>query len=461
MKRKKDPGLIYLNELKMNWHRTYKAGMNYLISQIGSEKVSELELWAGKRDYDNTTDEEIGFYNFKNQSLSMSLAISEVFDSDYIRKICNWISDNKELFGQKILDIGCDCGIVTCFIAKCFPEAEVVGIDRSKNAIKCAKELAERFGLQNASFIHSELTSFNGSFDTILFARVTQENVTEKDFFKFNTFFNISEFYKKQIEMIIGQASSLLDKEGILVSFEMMDLNPLYYAIIRGFSENTCMVLDSEEFIYKQFEGTVLLRCTVFNKAVYEGIKESSHIRQEMNITVKNQLLVPYLSSISEILARLTFNKMLDAKITKGAPQYFDWEANYMLDETADELIEGYFVYTDIQPKPLLYSLWTNINDKTALIYFGVPNDEAYNEHFTEWSNNDISYKDRIIEMIHKLMRNFIIEGHVVKITKAIYEDNHFIENDLPLQTIMKEDLESDRWNPLQSVSDIAKYLKK
>lgn len=83
----------------MNWHRTYKAGMNYLISQIGSEKVSELELWAGKRDYDNTTDEEIDFYNFKNQSLSMSLAISEVFDSDYIRKICNWISDNKpELF---------------------------------------------------------------------------------------------------------------------------------------------------------------------------------------------------------------------------------------------------------------------------------------------------------------------------------------------------------------------------
>ena len=37
---------------------------------------------------------------------------------------------------------------------------------------------------------------------------------------------------------------------------------------------------------------------------------------------------------------------------------------------------------------------------------------------------------------------------------------NHLLEKDLPLQTIMKEDLESDRWNPLQSASDIAKYLK-
>lgn len=461
MKRKKDPGLIYLNELKMNWHRTYKAGMNYLISQIGSEKVSELELWAGKRDYDNTTDEEIDFYNFKNQSLSMSLAISEVFDSDYIRKICNWISDNKELFGQKILDIGCDCGIITCFIAKCIPEAEVVGIDRSKNAIKCAKELAERFGLQNASFIHSELTSFNGSFDSILFARVTQENVTEKDFFKFNTFFNISEFYKKQIEMIIGQASSLLDKEGILVSFEMMDLNPLYYAIIRGFSENNCMVLDSEEFIYKQFEGTVFLRWSVFYKDAFEGPKEYSHERQELEVNRKNQLLVPYLTSVSEKMARLTYNKMLGVKITKGTHQYFDWEAAYMLDDVADELIEGYFLYVDLQTKPYLYSLWTNINDEAALIYYGVPLDDACKNHFAVWTNMDISDKDRMIEMIHKILKDSIKTGRVVKITKAAYEDSIFKENDVPLQTIMKEDLESDRWNPLQSVSDIAKYLKK
>ncbi len=460
MKRKKDPGLIYLNELKMNWHRTYKAGKNYLISRIGSEKVSELEFWTEKRDGNNTVDEEVNFYNFKNQSLSMSLAISEVFDSDYIRKICNWISDNKELFGHTILDIGCDCGVLTCFIAKYFPEAEVIGIDRSKNAIKCAKELAGRFGLKNVSFIQTELTSFNGSFDTILYARVTQENITEKGISCYNTFFDISELYKIQVEMILGQVGSLLDKQGTLISFEMIDLNPLYYAIIRSLSENNCAILNSEEIIYKQFEGTVPLRCAAFSKDIFDDIKELSHIRQEMDLMDKNQLLVPYLSSVPELLARITFNEMLDEKITEGAPQYFDWVANYMLDDTANELIEGYFVYTDVQPKPLLYSLWTNKNDKTAVIYFGVPNDEARNDHFTEWSNNDISYKNSLIEMIHKLVKNYIIEGHVVKITKAVYEDNHLLEKDLPLQTIMKEDLESDRWNPLQSASDIAKYLK-
>ena len=254
MKKKRDPGLLYLNELSMNKHRSYDKGMQYLDSKIGEEKVAEFEGWIHKRGMNEKLEDEIKFYDFKNQTLEMSLAISEVFDADYIRNLCNWICANQKLFGKRILDIGCDCGIITCFIAECFPEAKVVGIDRSEKSIRSAKELANKLALKNTTFIHADVNCFDGEFDTVISSRVTQENFAEKDISVFNTFFNISELYKQQIESIIGKTTSLLANNGYLISFELVGLNPLYYAILRTIVSNGCEIIGTGEIAYTELD---------------------------------------------------------------------------------------------------------------------------------------------------------------------------------------------------------------
>ena len=442
----------------MNKHRSYRGGREYLVQKIGEVKVAEFEDWTRKRGKNGKVKDEVEFYDFKNQSLEMSLAISEVFDSDYIRNICNWISDNRGLFGKRILDVGCDCGLITCFVAEYFPEAEVVGIDRSSKAVECAKELSKRLALRNVTFLHIDANSYNETYDTVIYSRVTQENFDEKDVSVFDTFFNTSEFYKQQVGALIEKVSSLLAENGSLISFEMVDLNPLCYAIIRTIVNNNCLITGMDKMIYTELDEPRSVRVIVSKKEGYEEYREFADNLKKATIAIEkvNQLMVPYFSSSPEVMARIAFHQAMEREMKIGAPQYFEWEANYMLDSTADKLIDGYYLYFDIQSRPYFYSLWTNINDETAIIYFGVPNDNEVFNHSVEWSNNDISNKEKMLEMIRGLHIKAIEGGHLVKVTKAVYEDNHIREIEIPLQTIAQ-----GKVNSLQSVGDIAAYLKK
>jgi SAM-dependent methyltransferase len=71
---------------------------------------------------------------------------------------------------SRVLDLGCDNGVLTCFYAIRFPKAKVVGIDRCLGAISCARELVNRLELDNVEFEqidiqHSPRILGEGSFD--------------------------------------------------------------------------------------------------------------------------------------------------------------------------------------------------------------------------------------------------------------------------------------------------------
>jgi hypothetical protein len=53
---------------------------------------------------------------------------------------------------KTILDIGCDNGVLTCCYANAFPDAQVLGVDRIPEGIRCATELAQRVNLMNIQF---------------------------------------------------------------------------------------------------------------------------------------------------------------------------------------------------------------------------------------------------------------------------------------------------------------------
>lgn len=134
---------------------------------MGFFELSELRAGDG-RSYPE-------IYDVKNEIPEFSLMISSIFQGDvWSNFIGFFIHTFDELITEapkRILDLGSDNGIISCFLAAYFPESEVVGVERSENGIKTAKSVAQKLGVENIEFVHSDISTFlntnSGTFDLI------------------------------------------------------------------------------------------------------------------------------------------------------------------------------------------------------------------------------------------------------------------------------------------------------
>jgi hypothetical protein len=114
-------------------------------------------------------------YEVKNDTLPFSLAV-ESWTMSFHQSFLTWINQQKQLKPKRILEIGCDNGLLACWYATRFPDAEIVGIDQSVNGIRCAKELAKQLGLANVNFYRIDFLDLRerflmNSFDFIISVR--------------------------------------------------------------------------------------------------------------------------------------------------------------------------------------------------------------------------------------------------------------------------------------------------
>jgi SAM-dependent methyltransferase len=99
------------------------------------------------------------FYDLKNESLDLALAALARFRGPFLRRVMRVI----EVLGivpVRIVDLGCDIGILSCFLAHRFPQSQVVAVDRSGSAIALARELARRLRIENISFEATDIHAF-------------------------------------------------------------------------------------------------------------------------------------------------------------------------------------------------------------------------------------------------------------------------------------------------------------
>ncbi|WML44035.1 methyltransferase domain-containing protein [Neobacillus sp. PS3-40] len=111
-------------------------------------------------------------YEFKNQNLKLSLDVSN-FSTDLYKSYFEWFTNYQIKAPNKILDLGCDNGIVTCFYAMLFPHSDIIGIDIHGNAIKCANELARNLNLPNISFLTMDFNDIQEYFPENSFNLIT------------------------------------------------------------------------------------------------------------------------------------------------------------------------------------------------------------------------------------------------------------------------------------------------
>ena len=228
MKKKRDAALEYMLQLGITPAKSASGAREQI------RRVMDVDALSRLLESDEADRDPGAFYRFKNQTLEAGLTFSGAFSGEILRKMCAEADTHPECFAPrtqtaKILEVGCDCGILSCFLAKRFPEAEVLGLDRCPESIAAAKELAERLKLTNVSFTAGTPEELSPGFDTVVSLRTMHENCAVAD----EESLSPEEYERACTEALKGYAGALarlLVPGGCLLTAERSDTEELIRA---------------------------------------------------------------------------------------------------------------------------------------------------------------------------------------------------------------------------------------
>src|SRR5689334_16813671 len=115
-----------LRELRWRWHRWSSA----------DDRTFHDDLFAGAADYDPFTFAYPGYVT--------------------IRRFADLAAEAIVPGVERVVDVGCGPGEITCELARRFRDVRFVGVDHSAAGIERATRNAARLGLINVSFIRGD-----------------------------------------------------------------------------------------------------------------------------------------------------------------------------------------------------------------------------------------------------------------------------------------------------------------
>ncbi len=179
------------------------------------------------------------FYEEKNADYEKAMLFSGAFDEGILRSACSWLITRKEIFGPTILEIGCDCGFMTCFLGKMFPESKITSIDRGKNGIAIAKRNEQRLGIRNVEFLQTDVKKLkNRAFDTVFSMRTAPENAKKRPVDHiFDNWKLASEGYSHFFEAYARVLRGLTAEKGHVITVERLDKSSILLGWIKALNK--------------------------------------------------------------------------------------------------------------------------------------------------------------------------------------------------------------------------------
>lgn len=141
---------------------------NEVIDHLNAEKC-----WG------NLSVEELAaMESFRNASYERSLAISLVHYYSRMRDMFSFYEERKRFLGNRILEVGCRNGLLSCFLGFLCRESRVVGIDSLPFGLSHGRRIAEELRLTNVEFAQSALgeSPVEAKFDSIVLFRPMARN---------------------------------------------------------------------------------------------------------------------------------------------------------------------------------------------------------------------------------------------------------------------------------------------
>lgn len=310
-----DIGLSHIQKLGIRSARNIKQVINELVEKHGPEKASAIIEALNEASDD---DAPVGqLYNVKNKDYDTSMIFSGGYDADIIRRVCNWVNDHQDLFGDSILEIGCDCGFMTTFLGSLFPEKHILAIDRCQAGLDIAKKNADKFGLTNVEFLCTDANDLSGiMFDTVFSLRTMQENgdISEVDksglelIPKANAFTEIKKPYASAL-------SKLINEHGNLISIERLCRDALFLGWIQALDDTGLSICLDQ---YDEISCSEMERVSNFTVLVYSNEEP------------------PQPDSFK------SFINCCSKKMNLNLSSYDGWDSQIMYAYTAGKMIEGY-----------------------------------------------------------------------------------------------------------------------
>lgn len=372
MKRKKDPGLLYVQKLGISPAKTVEALMVSMHNKFGYER--------GREYWDNFPEngENKEFYEHKNSDEEISYLFTGGHDADIIRQCANWVDAHKEAFGNEILEVGCDIGFMTGFLALTFPESKITAIDHSQNSINMAGKLMDRLGVTNVELVCTELEDLDEEleFDTVVSMRCINENVTSDRHELYIPNYNMlnTELFEKYLPAIddyLLQLYSHIKYGGTLVTLTNTGLTPVAFAWMYLMSRIRIKInKDSYRKLTCKtpLEGGIVLMQAFY--AVCEppiddsGMQESESAEDQESGT--DQPSEEYVQEFTETASWAARNMVAHPS---GAV-FHDWEAEIMRMSLAEDLVDGIAVVGPDGSPVARFCLYTDRIDPTAILAY-------------------------------------------------------------------------------------------
>ena len=366
--RKTDAGLEYIKRIGFERIRG-QYGLQYRLEKyFGKEKA---HLLLDKRH--KIEDGSIEFYEFKNSDPLLSKAFSEAYDEDIIRKACNYVSEHKEHFGKTILEVGCESGYMTGFLAETFPEAKIVSIDRSSAALNNAKERLSKSNITNVEFINCSLGEVEEQFDTVFCMRTIQENLKGDSPFYGEAFLYQCEKYAEETEEYTDLLLSRIKETGNLVVFERVGHNPLMCGWLLKLNEKSCGIdFDTYEEIEVEEAGTT----NTFQAFVCQ--KGNSVETQDIFDLWYEAMDIDF----------------------EGQTELDGWLALAYLSDNAGDLVRGVKVVDNDEKTIGRFAVFTDCDDESLFYYLFAPGQEEMN---VKLFSGNRSIKDEMLEELQSV----------------------------------------------------------
>ena len=155
-----DPILAMLaQQLKLEAPANLASWLTRAERELGAPRLEELQDWRKRlyseaRQASPTTSlaSEAAFYQFVASNQAISAVMVEGRLGYYDAILPAVASRVGQVPHARILDLGSYSGLPSIYLAKQFPDAQVVGIERCKDAVQRAQELQARTGLKNVEF---------------------------------------------------------------------------------------------------------------------------------------------------------------------------------------------------------------------------------------------------------------------------------------------------------------------
>ena len=320
-------------------------------------------------------------YDAKNATLDLSLILSSTHRADIYRKVCNWVVNHKELFGSCILDLGCDCGIMTCFLARQFPDSHIIGIDLTPVAVENAKQLAARLNVNNVEFLCIDAFSFNKPVDTVFSMLVMHELCDDVDIdCRDKTFTDIAKYWTSGFDKVVSHISEILSIGGHIISIDTDD------------DALSCYLPGGLSFIYSlYYHGLCMTSCDIVS------VKELDCVHNIQCLVAMRDNM----SNVKKFTDELIFDKYVDNIVCKicdlTGSEYFQFGAKLMRDVCCGELLRGFHI-RDKTGGYSEYSVWRDKLDAQSFIFFRTEDIEK----FTRLKSDNLADVYKQIDFVYK-----------------------------------------------------------